>query len=101
MPPTTSMTAHILVWLFSGITPLHLLAMGLVWLAVFLRGSVGFKEDSILRVSIGAYLICEVIVTLFNLGDTVSKPCTLLGAIAMFLCLGRLIRWLVVKLKKS
>ena len=101
MLPTTSMTANILFWLFGDVTLLHLLAMVLVWIAVFIRGKVGFKEDSILRISGGVYLTCEVIVTLLNLGDGISKPCTILGAIGMFLCLGRLIRWLVVKLKKS
>ena len=64
MPSINSMTANLILWLFSGITTLHLIAAVLVWIAVFIPGKLGFKEDSMLKICIWVYLACEFIVTL-------------------------------------
>ena len=99
MPEIRSMTTRILIWLFSGVSTVHLIAMALVWAGVFIPGKLGFKEDKLLRVCIGLYLICEAIVTLLSVGESISLILTYLGGIALFFGLGRLIRWLVLTLK--
>ena len=103
MPEFHPMTTDLLLWLFGGVTPLHLVAMALVWVAVFIPGKLGFKKDPLLRVSIGIFLICEAFVTLLHVGENLSMPLTFLGGAALFFALGRLTRWLVfyIKSKKS
>ena len=100
--PIRSMTASVLYWLLSGgISVMHLVAMGLTWVAVFIPGKVGFKEDSLLRICTGIYLFCEVAVTLLGVSGTIGLICTYIGGAALFFGIGRLIRWLVLKFKKS
>ena len=101
MPEVRPMTTDILIWLFSGVTTLHLIAMVLVWIGVFIPGKLGFKNDPILRTCIVIYLICEVLVTLVNVGEGFSLLLTYLGGAALFLGLSRLVRWLVFHLKSK
>ena len=99
MPEIRSMTTRILIWLFSGVSTVHLIAFALIWVSVFIPGKLGFKEDRLLRICTGLYLGCEAIVTLMNVGEPLALPLTYIGGIGLFFGLGRLIRWLVFALK--
>ena len=99
MPSVNPMTAQLLLWLFSGITTLHLIGAALVWVAVFIPGKLGFKEDVMLKTCIGVYLTCEFIVTLRAPGEGISMICTIIAGAALFFGIGRLVRWLVLHLK--
>ena len=99
MPEINSMTLQLLLWLFSGITAFHLIGAALVWLAVFIPGKLGFKEDSMLKICIWIYLACEFVVTLFYPGEDLSMILTMAAGAALFFGIGRLVRWLVFHLK--
>ena len=101
MPEIRSMTTKILIWLFSGVSTVHLIAFALVWISVFIPGKLGFKEDKLLRISTILYLSCEAIVTLLNVGGNLSQILTFIGGIGLFFGLGRLIRWLVLHIKSK
>ena len=101
MLPINSLTASVIIWLFGGISILHIVAMALIWCAVFIPGNVGFKSDTLLRVCTGIYLLCEAAVTLLGVSGTVGLICTIIGGAALFFGIGRLIRWLVMKRKKA
>ena len=99
MPEIRPMTTRILIWLFSGVSTVHLIAFALIWVSVFIPGKLGFKEDRLLRISTGLYLGCEAIVTLMNVAEPLALPLTYIGGVGLFFGLGRLIRWLVFALK--
>ena len=99
MPSVNPMTAQLLLWLFSGITTLHLIGAALVWVAVFIPGKLGFKEDSMLKICIWIYLACEFVVTLLRPAEGLSMICTMIAGAALFFGIGRLVRWLVLHLK--
>ena len=101
MPSVNSMTAQLLFWLFSDITTLHLIGAVLVWVAVFIPGKLGIKEDAMLKVCIGVYLTCEFIVTLMSPGEVPSLICTMAAGAALFFGVGRLVRWLVFHRKNK
>jgi len=101
MPSINSMTANLILWLFSGITTLHLIAAVLVWIAVFIPGKLGFKEDSMLKICIWVYLACEFIVTLLAPGEGLSMICTMAAGAVLFFGIGRLVRWLIFHLKNK
>ena len=101
MLPTNSMTAYVVYWLFSGVSVLHLVAMALVWAAVFIPGKLGFKNDKMLQFCAVVYLICELAVMLLGVSSSLGLILTVIGGAAFFFGIGRLIRWLVMKLRKA
>ena len=101
MPSVNPMTLQLLLWLFGGITMFHMIAAALVWIAVFIPGKLGFKEDTLLKICIYVYLACEVIVTLLAPGGSLSLICTMAAGAALSFGVGRLMRWLVFALKNK